>query len=90
MNATKVAGLSDVGRCREVNQDTFVVDEAMELYAKHLKPEGVLVVHISNVNLDLSGLVFRLAAEIGGQGGIGRAECRDGSSIRKWRKNHDN
>jgi len=29
----KVAGLSDVGRCREVNQDTFVVDEAMELYA---------------------------------------------------------
>lgn len=33
MNATKVAGLSDVGRCREVNQDTFVVDESMELYA---------------------------------------------------------
>jgi len=33
MMATKVAGLSDVGRCREVNQDTFVVDEAMELYA---------------------------------------------------------
>ena len=33
MRATKVAGLSDVGRCREVNQDTFVVDEAMELYA---------------------------------------------------------
>jgi hypothetical protein len=39
--------------------------EAMELYVRHLKPNGVLVVHISNVNLDLSPLVFRLAAELG-------------------------
>ena len=39
--------------------------EAMELYVQHLKPNGVLVVHISNVNLDLSPLVFRLAAELG-------------------------
>lgn len=33
MSATRVAGLSDVGRCREVNQDTFVVDEALGLFA---------------------------------------------------------
>jgi hypothetical protein len=39
--------------------------EAMELYVQHLKPNGVLVVHISNVNLDLGPLVFRLAAELG-------------------------
>jgi spermidine synthase len=39
--------------------------EAMQLYLQHLKPNGVLVVHISNVNLDLGPLVFRLAAEIG-------------------------
>jgi len=38
--------------------------EAMELYLQHLKPEGVLMVHISNVNLDLGPLVFRLAAEL--------------------------
>jgi len=39
--------------------------EAMQLYRQHLKPDGVLVVHISNVNLDLGPLVFRLAAELG-------------------------
>ncbi len=39
--------------------------EAMQLYLQHLKPNGVLVVHISNVNLDLGPLVFRLAAELG-------------------------
>jgi spermidine synthase len=38
--------------------------EAMQLYHQHLKPGGVLVVHISNVNLDLGPLVFRLAAEL--------------------------
>ncbi len=37
----------------------------MELYLQHLKPNGVLVVNISNVNLDLGPLVFRLAAEFG-------------------------
>jgi hypothetical protein len=61
------------------NFDLFIVDafssdsipvhlitlEAMELYVQHLKPNGVLVVHISNLNLDLSPLVFRLAAELG-------------------------
>jgi hypothetical protein len=41
----------------------LITVEAMELYVKHLKPGGVLVVNISNVNLDLGPLVFRLAAE---------------------------
>jgi spermidine synthase len=43
----------------------LVTLEAMQLYLQHLKPDGVLVVHISNVNLDLGPLVFRLADEIG-------------------------
>jgi hypothetical protein len=43
----------------------LVTLEAMNLYLEHLKPDGVLVVHISNVNLDLGPLVFRLAAELG-------------------------
>jgi hypothetical protein len=61
------------------NFDLFIVDafssdsipihlitlEAMELYDRHLMPNGVLVVHISNTNLDLSPLVFRLAARLG-------------------------
>jgi protein phosphatase len=29
----RVAGLSDVGRCRKVNQDMFLVDESLGLYA---------------------------------------------------------
>jgi spermidine synthase len=39
--------------------------EALQLYVRHLKPDGVLAVHISNVNLALAPLVFRLAAELG-------------------------
>jgi spermidine synthase len=61
------------------NFDLFIVDafssdsipvhlitlEAMELYVQHLKSNGVLVLHISNRNLGLSPLIFRLAAELG-------------------------
>jgi hypothetical protein len=39
--------------------------EAMRLYLQHLKSDGVLAMHISNVNLDLAPLVFRIAAELG-------------------------
>jgi hypothetical protein len=35
--------------------------EAMEIYLKHLKPDGVLAFHISSVHLDLVKLVRRLA-----------------------------
>ena len=30
---TRTAGMSDVGRCRKVNQDTFLLDESLGLYA---------------------------------------------------------
>ncbi len=39
--------------------------EAFELYFQHLKPEGVLAVHITNLHLDLSDPVRNLAEEFG-------------------------
>ncbi len=39
--------------------------EAFELYTKHLAPDGVIAVHISNRYLDLQPVVERLAAEFG-------------------------
>ena len=39
--------------------------EAFELYFQHLKPDGILVVHITNLHLDLSDPVRNLAAEFG-------------------------
>jgi hypothetical protein len=37
--------------------------EAFKLYTQHLKPDGVLAVHITNRHLNLAPLVFGLAAE---------------------------
>ena len=39
--------------------------EAFELYFQHLKPDGVLAVHITNLHLDLSDPVRVLAEELG-------------------------
>lgn len=39
--------------------------EAFELYERHLKADGVLAAHISNMSLDLEPVVLRLAAEGG-------------------------
>ena len=39
--------------------------EAFELYFEHLNPDGVLVVHITNLHLDLSDPVRMLAREFG-------------------------
>jgi spermidine synthase len=39
--------------------------EAMALYAKALKPGGVLALHVSNRHLDLSRVAFPLLAELG-------------------------
>ncbi|MBL8232884.1 MAG: fused MFS/spermidine synthase [Bryobacterales bacterium] len=59
--------------------DVFVVDafsgdsipvhlltrEAFQLYRRHLKPDGILALHISNSVIDLRPVVERLAAAIG-------------------------
>ena len=39
--------------------------EAFEVYARHLKPDGVLAVHVSNKYLDLSMPVVALARQLG-------------------------
>ncbi|MDA7921850.1 fused MFS/spermidine synthase [Verrucomicrobiales bacterium] len=43
----------------------LITKEAFELYFQHLKPDGVLVVHITNLHLDLSDPVRNLANEFG-------------------------
>lgn len=61
------------------NYDSLVVDaftgdaipvhlltkEAMALYFRHLKPDGVLIVHVSNLYLDLKPVVAQIAKELG-------------------------
>ena len=39
--------------------------EAFELYFQHLKPDGVLAIHITNLHLDLADPVRNLAKELG-------------------------
>ncbi|MDF1741889.1 MAG: fused MFS/spermidine synthase [Verrucomicrobiales bacterium] len=43
----------------------LMTKEAFALYFQHLKPDGVLVVHITNLHLDLSDPVRNLANEFG-------------------------
>lgn len=44
--------------------------EAFQLYSKHLKPDGVLAVHISNRFLDLKPVVAQGMAEMGWRGRV--------------------
>jgi hypothetical protein len=39
--------------------------EAVELYARHLKPDGVIAIHISNRYLDLRPVCARAAEHLG-------------------------
>jgi SAM-dependent methyltransferase len=41
--------------------------EAFRVYFKHLKPDGFLVVHVSNRYLDLESVVERVATDLGKQ-----------------------
>ena len=43
----------------------LLTKEAFAIYLQHLKPNGVIAVHISNRYLDLQPVVERLAAEFG-------------------------
>lgn len=43
----------------------LLTEEAFQLYFDHLKPDGVLVVHITNLHLDLSDPVRNLAKKFG-------------------------
>ena len=39
--------------------------EAFDVYLRHLEPDGVIAVHVSNHYLDLAPVVFRLGVSIG-------------------------
>jgi spermidine synthase len=39
--------------------------QAFQLFARHLKPDGVIAVHLSNRRLELYPLVFRIAESVG-------------------------
>jgi hypothetical protein len=43
----------------------LLTKEAFELYFQHLKPDGVLAIHITNLHLDLSDPVRNIAADFG-------------------------
>jgi hypothetical protein len=43
----------------------LLTHEAFKLYFEHLKPDGVLAVHISNRFVDLSPVCFRAAEHVG-------------------------
>ena len=45
----------------------LITREAIKLYARHVKPDGVIAFHISNRYLDLQPVVAQLAADIGYQ-----------------------
>ena len=46
----------------------LLTQEAFQLYLAHLKPEGILAIHISNNHIDLRPVVWMQAAEIDWQG----------------------
>ena len=43
----------------------LLTKQSVELYLKHLKPDGLLCIHISNRFLDLTGVVMGIARELG-------------------------
>jgi hypothetical protein len=43
----------------------LLTQEAFELYRRHLEPNGLIAVHISNASLDLEPVLGRLAARLG-------------------------
>jgi spermidine synthase len=63
----------------------LITFEAFDLYLKHLKSEGVLAIHISNIHLDLESVVERLAqAHSLYSAVVAIGKTRPGSSASVW------
>ena len=58
----------------------LLTKEAVAIYGKHLAPDGVLAVHISNRYLDLEPVVENVAKEFGYE----RLSISDGDGERDW------
>ncbi|MFN5994156.1 MAG: spermidine synthase [Betaproteobacteria bacterium] len=58
--------------------------EALDIYAKHMKPEGVIAFHVSNRFLDLKPVVQLLAEKRGWHAAWIRDTYEDGSTSSDW------
>lgn len=60
--------------------------EAVLLYFRHLKPDGILAVHVTNRYLDLRPVVMNIAASIGKPAAVVHSEPDDdeGTSTANW------
>ncbi|HLW78713.1 MAG TPA: fused MFS/spermidine synthase, partial [Terriglobia bacterium] len=60
--------------------------EAVLLYFRHLKPDGILAVHVTNRYLDLRPVVVNIAASIGKRAVVVRSEADpdEGTSVANW------
>jgi spermidine synthase len=63
----------------------LITQEAFDIYLKHLKPEGILAIHISNNHLDLKPVVWGLAKYYQlGTAQVVAAKSAPGSSTSVW------
>jgi len=58
-----------------------LTQEAFQCYFNHLKPEGILVVHISNQFLDLRPVVTDIAAVLGKNALLVQTDPEEGANI---------
>ena len=80
------------------NYDVLVVDafsgdaipvhlltrEAIALYRRHLKPDGILAVHVSNKYLELAPLVLKQAEDAGLQAALVEAEDKEDEGVEAY------
>ncbi len=62
----------------------LLTNEAVELYFRHLQPDGVLAVHISNRYLDLTPVCQRAAQHVGRSAVLVRSPADDMSNASDW------
>ena len=62
----------------------LLTNEAVELYFRHLQPDGVLAVHISNRFLDLAPVCLRAAEHVGRAAIVVRNASDEMSNASHW------
>jgi hypothetical protein len=64
----------------------LLTEEAMRVYLWHLRPDGVLALHISNIYLDLEPVVQRAAEKLGVRAVVifSEGDRRSGQSNARW------
>jgi hypothetical protein len=62
----------------------LLTEDAMEMYASRIKPDGYLAVHISNNVFDLEPVLAAAAADLGWSSAVGFGGSGDGASLSQW------